>query len=121
MPVDTEKFSDNQKGSEFLEESAKIKSRVVFAREKQAARFAEEKIHSNSQMKNSHIKKYCKISKEVEEILRQASLKFNLSARSYMKMIKVARTIADLDNSEEVKIEHMLEALQYKPKVYEQA
>ena len=60
-------------------------------------------------------------SKEVEEILRQASLKFNLSARSYMKMIKVARTIADLDNSEEIAVPHMAEALQYSPKNFETA
>lgn len=122
MPVDTSEFSDNQKNSEFLEPSAKIKQRVVEARQKQKERFEEEKIHSNSQMKNAHIKKYCKLPKEVEEILRQASLKFQLSARSYMKMIKVARTIADLDNSEEITIAHMAEALQYKPKMnYENA
>jgi len=121
MPVDTTEFSDNQKGSEFLEESAKIKQRVVTARQKQAVRFADEKIHSNSQMKNSHIKKYCKLSKEVEEILRQASLKFNLSARSYMKMIKVSRTIADLAGAGEIEIPHMAEALQYKPKYHELA
>ena len=59
--------------SEFLETSEKIKQRVLLARQKQAARFVAEGIHSNSQMKNSHIKKYCKLSKEVEEILRQAS------------------------------------------------
>ena len=58
---------------------------------------------------------------EVEEILRQASLKFNLSARSYMKMIKVARTIADLDNAEEIAVNHMAEALQYKPRNTETA
>ncbi|MCX6719547.1 MAG: YifB family Mg chelatase-like AAA ATPase [Candidatus Staskawiczbacteria bacterium] len=121
MPVDTEEFSDNQKKSEFLEASEKIKQRVVDARQKQEARFADESICSNSQMKNSHVKKYCKLTKDVEEILRQASLKFQLSARSYMKMIKVARTIADLDASEEIQIPHMAEALQYKPKNYELA
>ena len=61
------------------------------------------------------------MSKEVEQILTQAAAKFQLSARSYMKMIKVARTIADLDNSEEVTVAHMAEALQYKPKNYESA
>ncbi len=115
MPVDTTEFSDNQKNSEFLEESQKIRQRVVSARKKQEARFAAENICSNSQMKNSHIKKYCRLSKEVEQILRQAAIKFNLSARSYMKMIKVSRTIADLDNSEEIQVSHMAEALQYKP------
>ena len=91
------------------------------ARQKQEVRFANESICANSQMKNSQIKKYCKLAKDVEEILRQASLKFQLSARSYMKMIKVARTIADLDGAEEIAVSHMAEALQYKPKNYETA
>ncbi|MFA6190441.1 MAG: YifB family Mg chelatase-like AAA ATPase [Candidatus Staskawiczbacteria bacterium] len=121
MPVDATEFEDNQKNSEFLESSDKIKQRVMASRQKQEARFANEIICSNSQMKNSHIKKYCKLAKDVEAILRQASLKFNLSARSYMKMIKVARTIADLDNSDEIAVSHMAEALQYKPKNYESA
>ena len=121
MPVDTTEFSDNQKNSEFLESSKAIKQRVVLARQKQAERFENDFIHSNSQMKNTHIKKYCKLTKDVEQILRQASLKFQLSARSYMKMIKVARTIADLDNAEEIAISHMAEALQYRPKTYESA
>ena len=70
-------------------------------------------------MKNSHIKKYCKLTKEVEQLLRQASMKFQLSARSYMKMIKVARTIADLEDAPEIAISHMAEVLQYRPKIYE--
>ena len=121
MPVDAEEFSGNQQNSEFLEESQKIKKRVMAARAKQEARFADETICSNSQMKNSHIKKYCKLSKEVEQILTQAAAKFQLSARSYMKMIKVARTIADLADAQEIEVSHMLEALQYKPKNYESA
>ncbi len=121
MPVDTFEFQDNQKNSEYLESSEKIRQRVVLARQRQEWRFAKELICSNSQMKNEHIKKYCKLSKEVEQILRQASLKFQLSARSYMKMIKVSRTIADLDGAEEVGVNHMAEALQYKPKNYEPA
>jgi magnesium chelatase family protein len=121
MPVDASDFKDNQAGSEFLEPSDKIRSRVISARQMQQARFADEIIHSNSQMKNSHIKKYCKLAKDVEEILRQASLKFNLSARSYMKMIKVSRTIADLAGSDEITVPHMAEALQYSPRNFETA
>ncbi len=121
MPVDALEFSDNQKNSEFLEPSEKIKQRVVAARQKQQARFADEAIHSNSQMKNSHIKKYCQLPKDVEQILTQAAAKFQLSARSYMKMIKVSRTIADLDGAENIEVSHMAEALQYKPKNYETA
>ncbi len=121
MPVDASEFSGNQKNSEFLEPSEKIKQRVIFVRQKQEARFANEPIHSNSQMKNSHIKKYCQLPKEVEQILTQAAAKFQLSARSYMKMIKVSRTIADLEGAEEIGISHMAEALQYKPRSHETA
>jgi magnesium chelatase family protein len=118
QPVDTTEFSDNQKNSELLESSKTIKDRVVFARQKQEKRFEEDSIHSNAQMKNIHIKKYCGLSKEVEGLLCKASIKFQLSARSYMKTIKVARTIADLEGDDEIAISHMAEALQYKPKIY---
>ncbi|MGD0576563.1 MAG: YifB family Mg chelatase-like AAA ATPase [Candidatus Staskawiczbacteria bacterium] len=119
QPVDTTEFSDNQKNSEFLESSKAIKQRVILARNRQEARFANESICSNAQMKNSHIKKYCKLTKDVENLLRQASLRFQFSARSYMKIIKVARTIADLEGAENIEIPHMAEALQYRPKVYD--
>jgi magnesium chelatase family protein len=124
MPVDTAEFSDNQKNSQFLESSEKIRQRVLEARKIQQKRFSDYKIraiHCNSQMKNEEIKNYCKLSKDVENILYQAANKFNLSARSYMKMIKVARTIADLENSTEISVAHMAEALQYRPKNYESA
>jgi len=123
MPVDTSEFSDNQKNSQFLESSEKIRQRVLQARKTQQARFVNSarKIHCNSQMKNEEIKTYCPLSKDVENILYQAANKFNLSARSYMKMIKVSRTIADLDNSQEIQVAHIAEALQYSPKNYESA
>lgn len=119
QPVDMMEFSDNQKISELLESSETIRQRVILARKKQEERLNEESIQSNAQMKNSHIKKYCKLAKEVEQLLRQASMKFQLSARSYMKMIKVSRTIADLEGVEEITVSHMAEALQYRPKIYE--
>ena len=119
QPVDTTEFSDNQKNSELLESSKAIKQRVVLARQKQEKRFENDSIQSNAQMKNTHIKNYCKLEKDIEELLYRASIKFQLSARSYMKTIKVARTIADLEGAEEIAISHMAEALQYKPKIYE--
>ncbi len=122
MPVDTAEFAGNQQHVDFLEASVKIKERVMLARGRQQARFANAKgVHCNSQMHNTEIKEYCPLSKEVEQILHQASQKFQLSARSYMKMIKVARTIADLEGAEDISISHMAEALQYKPKHYESA
>jgi len=73
-------------------------------------------IYTNAEMKNEHIKKYCFLSKEVKQILNQAVMSFHLSARSYFKMIKVARTIADLGRVENIEVSHMAEALQYRSK-----
>jgi magnesium chelatase family protein len=120
QPVDTKEFSDNQKNSELSESSKKIRQRIVRAREKQEKRFEKDLIQSNAQMKNNHIKKYCDLTEKVEQLLRQASSKFQLSARSYMKMIKIARTIADLEGVEEITVSHMAESLQYRSKVYEE-
>ncbi|MFH1423482.1 MAG: YifB family Mg chelatase-like AAA ATPase [Candidatus Nealsonbacteria bacterium] len=118
-PVDIKELSENQKASEFLEPSKTIKERVILARKIQQIRFVEDSIHVNAEMKNSHIKKYCLLKKEVEQILQQAAVKFQLSARSYLKMIKVARTIADLEGVPEIAVSHMAEALQYRAKSYE--
>lgn len=119
-PVDVGELSENQKASEFLEPSKKIRERVIKTRKIQQERFIEDSIYVNAEMKNSHIKKYCKLSKEVEQILQQAGAKFQLSARSYLKMIKVARTIADLASASEIEVSHMAEALQYRPKGYDE-
>jgi magnesium chelatase family protein len=120
QPVDLQELSENQKASEFLESSDSIRKRIIRAREIQRQRFLQDSIFTNAEMKNPQIKRYCKISKEVEQILQQAGLRFQLSARSYLKMIKVARTIADLDNSLNIQINHMAEALQYRFKNYDE-
>ena len=67
-------------------------------------------------MNNKLIKKYCELSIESLEILKLAVNKLNLSARSYNKILKVSRTIADLDKSENIKPNHIAEALQYRPR-----
>ena len=65
-------------------------------------------------MRNKDIKKYCFLSKEAERVLKQGASAFQLSARSYFKMIKIARTIADLQGAELISAAHMAEALQYR-------
>lgn len=97
--------------------SLEIRARVEKAREMQKNRFKEKDIYTNAEMKNAHIKKYCYLSKEVKQLLLQAGMAFQLSARSYFKMIKVARTIADLEDSQSIGVCHMAEALQYRPRV----
>ena len=113
-PVDLRELSENQSASEFLESSEKIRQRVLDARSRQRERFLGDNIFTNAEMKNQHIIKYCKLSKEVEQILQQASVKFQLSARAYLKTIKVARTIADLEGASDINLNHMAEVLQYR-------
>ncbi len=113
--VDVEKLK-KQRRKEDNEKSVEIRKRVTRVRKVQEKRFKDESIHTNAEMKNRHVKKYCKLPEKSEEILSQAASKFNLSARSYFKMIKVAQTIADLDNSEVIKVNHIAEALQYREK-----
>ena len=105
---------DDLAGEGNEEPSAKVKSRVEKARAIQRERFREEKVSVNSNMGEKQIKKYCRLSKECEQILRTAFETLNLSARARTRIIKVARTIADLDFSEEIKPEHILEATSYR-------
>ena len=97
------------------ESSLEIKKRVTEARKIQSERFKNlPNIHSNSDMKNSHLKEFAKLSDEANLLLKRAVNKFALSARSYFRLIKVSRTIADLDKSDIIKEFHVAEALQYR-------
>jgi magnesium chelatase family protein len=97
------------------ETSALIRERVVRAREKQHIRFSDQTgVYANAQMDSSLLKKICRIEKAGSSILRAAMEKLNLSARAYDRILKVSRTIADLDNQEEIKTEHLAEAIQYR-------
>ncbi len=113
--VKTEKLIDND--SIKLTSSSEIRKKVQLARDTQTKRFKNEKIISNSEMNSKNIKKYCELSKESLEILKLAVNKLNLSARSYNKILKISRTIADLDGSSEIKSSNIAEALQYRPKI----
>ena len=96
------------------ETSAKIKERVNFAREKQLERFKGEKQYCNAQMSVKNCNKYCKLDETSELILKSAFEKLNLSARAHNRILKVARTIADLEGSENILPEHIAEAIQYR-------
>ncbi len=115
--VDVKEFSDRQGEKNTRETSLEIRKRVIRTREAQSRRFKDEGIHTNAEMRNRQIKKFCNISSEAKRVLLQAVKTFNLSARSYFKMIKVARTIADLGNHREIGVAQMAEALQYRPKI----
>ena len=97
------------------ENSDTIRERVVGAREIQAKRFEEHQgIYCNAQMSSKLLKEICVINSVGQNLLKTAMEKLNLSARAYDRILKVSRTIADLSNSEEIKPEHLAEAIQYR-------
>jgi magnesium chelatase family protein len=96
------------------ESSREIKRRVDQARKVQLDRFKGIKIYCNAQMTNRHIKKYCQIDEASQKLLEVAIDKFGLSARAYTRILKVARTIADLEGQENIQPAHLSEAIQYR-------
>jgi magnesium chelatase family protein len=94
--------------------SKEIKEKVDKAREVQISRYKNEKIRYNSQLPPRLIKRFCKLGKEENDLLEIAFKKLKLSARSYNKIIKLSRTIADLDSSENIEVKHISEAIQYR-------
>ncbi len=113
--INYEKLSDTETGKK---ETAQIKERVIKAREIQKERFvkANRKIKTNSEMQAKDINKIADLENEAKEILNTSAKKLDLSARAYHRIIKLARTIADLDGSKTINSSHVLEALQYRPK-----
>jgi magnesium chelatase family protein len=97
------------------EKSEDIRKRVAAARDVQLERFKDDKkIYSNGQMKTRHIKKYCKLNPDAQTLLETAMHKFGLSARAYTRILKLSRTIADLEASEDIQSHHVSEAIQYR-------
>ncbi|MCX8070686.1 MAG: YifB family Mg chelatase-like AAA ATPase, partial [Thermodesulfovibrionales bacterium] len=96
------------------EKSEKIRQRVTEAREIQLHRFKNDGIFANGQMKTRHIKKYCKLTEEAQNILSRAMEMLGLSARAYSRILKVSRTIADMDKRDKIEGHHVAEAIQYR-------
>ncbi|MEL1241062.1 YifB family Mg chelatase-like AAA ATPase [Flavobacterium flavipallidum] len=110
-PVPFEKLSDNQKA----ESSMTIRQRVTAAREIQSVRFENlPNIHYNAQMNTKLIREHCYLDDNSKNLLKNAMERLNLSARAYDRILKVARTIADLEASEKVQSNHIAEAIQYR-------
>lgn len=115
LHVPTVKYSelnDNKVG----ETSIEIRKRVNKARQLQLNRFKNDNIFSNSELNSKLLSKYCILNNECNLIMKNAFERLNLSARAYSRVLKVARTIADLDNSENIEKNHLLEAIQYRSK-----
>ncbi len=102
------------RGRDKAESSAEVKARINRARELQAKRFAEDGISTNAEMESKQIEKYCSLDSDGERLLQKAFDRLNLSARGTTRILKVARTIADLDGSENVLGKHIAEAIQYR-------
>jgi magnesium chelatase family protein len=96
--------------------SAIIRERVVRTRAKQLERFAgsREKIYCNAQMSSRHIRIFCELSADCERLLERAMTQQGLSARAHDRILKVARTIADLEGAEQLSVSHLAEAIQYR-------
>lgn len=115
LHVEVDGLSYKELNSNKTEEtSSDIKKRVDFARKVQLERFKGKKIYNNSKMTSNMIKKYCALDEECSRILEQAFVKLKLSARAHDRILKVARTIADLDGSDKITIDHLLEAISYR-------
>jgi magnesium chelatase family protein len=110
-PVPFEKLSEDRKG----EGSVEIRKRVTEAREFQTERFKElENVHYNAQMNTKQIREHCSLNDASKTLLKNAMERLNLSARAYDRILKVARTIADLEHRMEVSGDHISEAIQYR-------
>ena len=107
----TDELLNNQEKNETSEE---IRKRVVKARKIQKERYKTEGILTNSQLTSKLVKNYCQPDEASKEILKFAITKYQLSGRKYDRMLKLARTIADLDNSKEINSKHITQALQYR-------
>ena len=111
--IDHKKLEDDRAGGE---SSAAIRARVERARTTQKKRFSESNIRTNSEMSVRDIKKYCPLDAASKTILQQAAVRLDLSPRSYHRVIKLARTIADIAQEKNIQTSHLAEALQYRPR-----
>jgi magnesium chelatase family protein len=113
--IDAEKISAEE--TSLPSESAAIRERVELARERQRRRFGRSGTATNSAMSLPEIKTFCRLDENGRAILRQAYERLGLSARSYYRLIKISRTIADLEGSGAIRSDHLAEAIQYRPRV----
>lgn len=110
-PVNFDELTASRKS----EKSADIRQRVIQARERQLRRFEKwPEVHSNAQMKSQMVREVCTINEVGQKLLKTAMSRMQLSARAYDRILKVARTISDLAGSEEIKTEHLAEAIHYR-------
>ena len=108
--VEFEQLTEKRKG----EKSDDIRKRVLLAREIQNERYKDLKISYNAQIGSKEIEAFCELDEASQNLIKIAMEKLNLSARAYDRILKVSRTIADLEGSKEIKTHHVSEAIQYR-------
>ena len=109
-PLDTRQLLDRPKG----ESSEEVRKRVMAARHMQEVRFKNEGIHSNAEMNNAMIEKYCPLSDACKDLMERIIGRMDMSARAYSRILKISRTIADLDGSADIQPAHIAEAAGYR-------
>lgn len=115
LHVEVPRLKENELASQPPgESSSSIRERVTAARRIQEERFKGTNIHCNARMLPKHTKEFCELDRESEQLLKAAILQLKMSARTYDRILKVARTIADLEGSQSIKARHIAEATQYR-------
>jgi magnesium chelatase family protein len=110
--IDYEKLADDRLG----EKSEKVQARVTAARSRQQKRFAGSKIACNAEMTPVEVREFCRMEEAAQSLLKAAMTQLHLSARAFHRIQKLALTIADLENSDIIKANHIAEAIQYRPR-----
>ena len=110
--VDYEKLSSDRLG----EPSQDVRARVEAARERQRARFEGTSLSCNADMGPAEIRQYCQVDEAAQSLLKAAMQQMHLSARAYHRVLKLARTIADLAGSQDIETAYIAEAIQYRPR-----
>ena len=111
--MDYEKLADKR----HVEDSKTIRARVQAAREHQLERFQDTKLMCNAEMGPTEVREFCQTDASGEKLLKAAVQQLHVSARAYHRVLKLARTIADLTGSEMIAATHVAEAVQYRPRV----
>jgi len=110
--VDYEKLTDDRLG----EESKKVQERVIAARSRQRERFSETTLTCNAEMTPTEVREFCQVEESAQSLLKAAMKQLYLSARAFHRILKLAKTIADLENSEIIRAHQLAEAIQYRPR-----
>jgi len=110
--IDYEKLTDDRLG----EQSDKVQARVKAARSRQLKRFEGTKLTCNAEMTPTEVREFCQVEESAQSLLKAAMKQLYLSARAFHRILKLARTIADLENSDIIKANHVAEAIQYRPR-----